>query len=48
VAVDHEAMRILIRDRGEPLGYELWFRPGSGQAGGVGWLEFAWEPAGGS
>jgi hypothetical protein len=46
VAIDGRNLRVLIEDRGEPLGYELWFRPGTGQAGGPGWLEFAREPGG--
>ena len=31
VAVDREALRVLIEDRGEQVGYELWFRPGRGR-----------------
>lgn len=46
VAIDHGALRVLISDRGERVGYELWFRPSPGQAGGPGWLEFCRDPHG--
>src|SRR4051794_37883331 len=37
VAVDPEARRVLICERGERYGYELWFRPATGRGGGPGW-----------
>jgi hypothetical protein len=46
VAVDLDAQRVLITERGEAVGYELWFRLGIGRAGGPGWLEFARDPHG--
>ena len=37
--VDQEAGRVLVRDRGETVGYELRMRERFGRAWGLGWVE---------
>jgi hypothetical protein len=44
--LDAEAGRVLVRDAGETLGYELRFREKRGKDGGVGWSELSFDPDG--
>jgi hypothetical protein len=44
VQVDPTELRVLVRDAGETVGYELRFRSGRGKDGGVGWSEFSFDP----
>jgi hypothetical protein len=39
VLIDHDSGRVLVRDRGEPIGYELRMRERFGRAWGLGWVE---------
>jgi hypothetical protein len=47
VGVDTSELRVLVRDAGETLGYELRFRTGRGKDGGVGWSELSFDPSDG-
>jgi hypothetical protein len=44
VQVDPCELRVLVRDAGETVGYELRFRSGRGKDGGVGWSELSFDP----
>ncbi len=43
IQVDEAEGRVLVRDRGETFGYELWFRSRRGDLGGPGWMELAFD-----
>jgi len=43
IQVDPAEGRVLVRDRDELIGYELWFRPRRGHLGGPGWMELSFD-----